>query len=211
MPVFLLEFSHLAPRQTKCRLMRILTPIFSVLLFASVQAVAQGMPILNFNMTRVDGTQVVYEFRVPDNVVFSSFADTAEAQHHAGVTALTWAQSFYGAHDVFLQSVDFKPSPIPHYVATFNGQIGTIRQTFFAVILGSGTALEPAEARMLTQKTTGAANQGTPKPVHRRETVRSTARSEGPARGRGTRDLRNEEVTPAASPHPNVWASGTSN
>src|SRR5258708_8081401 len=103
-PVFLLEFSHLAPRQSKCRLMRILTPIFSVLLFASVQAVAQGMPILNFNMTRADGTQVVYEFRVPDNVVFSSFADTAEAQHQAGVTALTWAQGFYSAHDVFLQS-----------------------------------------------------------------------------------------------------------
>ena len=197
--------------------MRILTPLFSVLLFVSVQAVAQSMPILNFNMTKADGTQVVYEFRVPDNVVFSSFADTAEAQHQAGVTALTWAQSFYGAHDVFLQSVDFKALPIPHYVATFNGQIGTIRQTFFAVILGSGSPLEPAQARMLTQKTTGAANQRVPKPARRRETarptetVRPTARSERPADGRGTRDLRDEKVTPAAGPHPNVWVSGTSN
>ena len=210
-PLFLLEFSQRAPRQSKCRLMRILTPLFSVLLFVSVQAVAQSMPILNFNMTKADGTQVVYEFRVPDNVVFSSFADTAEAQHQAGVTALTWAQSFYGAHDVFLQSVDFKALPIPHYVATFNGQIGTIRQTFFAVILGSGTPLEPAQARMITQKTTGAANQRVPKPTRRRETVHPTARSEGPAGGRGTRDLRDEEVTPAARPHPNVWVSGTSN
>src|SRR5260221_6871455 len=116
--------------------MRILTPLFSVLLFVSVQPVAQCMPILTFNMTKADGTQVVYDFRFPDNVVFSSFADTAGAQHQAGVTALTWAQSFYGAHDVFLQSVDFKALPIPHYVATFNGQIGTIRQTFFAVKIG---------------------------------------------------------------------------
>jgi hypothetical protein len=67
------------------------------------------------------------------------------------VTALTWAQSFYGAHDVFLQSVDFKPEPIPHYVASFNGQIGTFRQAFFAVILGSGTPLEPLEMHVLTQ------------------------------------------------------------
>jgi hypothetical protein len=187
--------------------MRFLTPIFSVLLFASVHALAQGMPILNFNMTKADGTQVVYEFRVPDNVVFSSFADTAEAQHQAGVTSLTWAQSFYGAHDVFLQSVDFKALPIPHYVASFNGQIGTIRQTFFAVILGSGTPLEPAQVRVLTQKATGAAYQGNPKPVHRRDRVRPTARSEGPVGGRGTSGLRDEEVTPAASPHPNAWVS----
>jgi hypothetical protein len=131
--------------------MRILTPILSVLFFASMHAVAQSAPILNFNMTRADGTPVVYEFRVPDNVVFSSFADTAEAQHKAGVVALTWAQSFYGAHDVFLQSVDFKSLPIPHYVASFNGQIGTNRQAFFAVILGSDTPLEPVEVHTLTQ------------------------------------------------------------
>jgi hypothetical protein len=131
--------------------MRILTPILSLLLIASVHAVAQGMALLNFNMTRADGTQVVYEFRVPDNVVVSSFADTAEAQHKAGVTALNWAQSFYGAHDVFLQSVNFKPSPVPHYIASFDGQIGTFRQAFFAVILGSGTPLEPFEVHTLAQ------------------------------------------------------------
>jgi hypothetical protein len=187
--------------------MRILTPLFCVLFFASVRAVAQGTPILNFNMTKANGTQVVYEFRIPDNVVFSSFVDTAEAQHQAGVAALTWAQGFYGAHDVFLQSVDYKALPIPHYVASFNGQIGTFRQTFFAVILGSGTPLEPVEVHALMQKATGAANQGTPKPARRRDTARSTTRDEVPVGGRGTADLRDEEVTPAAGPHPNVWAS----
>jgi hypothetical protein len=186
--------------------MRILTPFFSVLFFASV-AVAQGGPILSFNMTKADGAQVVYEFRVPDNVVFSSFADTAEAQHQAGVTALTWAQSFYGAHDVFLQSVDFKALPVSHYVASFNGQIGTIRQSFFAVILGSGTPLEPAQVRVLTQKATGAANQGTPKPGHHRDTARSAARKEAPVGGHGTKDSRAEAMTPAAGPRPNVWVS----
>jgi hypothetical protein len=187
--------------------MRILTPIFSVVFFASVPAIAQGGPILSFNMTKADGAQVVYEFRVSDNVVFSSFVDTAEAQHQAGVTALTWAQSFYGAHDVFLQSVDYKALPVPHYVASFNGQIGTIRQTFFAVILGSGTPLEPAQVRVLTQKATGAANQRAPKPVHHRDTAHSAARNEAPVGGHGTKDLRAEEVTPAAGPRPNVWVS----
>ena len=172
----------------------------------AVQALAQGTPILSFNMTKADGAQVVYEFRIPDNVVFSSFADTAEAQHQAGVTALTWAQSFYGAHDVFLQSVDFKALPVPHYVASFNGQIGTIRQSFFAVILGSGTPLEPAEVPVLTQKATGAA-KGTAKPVHHRDTVHRAARNEAPVGGHGTKDLRAEEVTPAAGPRPNVWVS----
>jgi hypothetical protein len=185
--------------------MRILTPLVSLLFVASVHAVAQGTPILNFNMTTANGTQTVYEFRIPDNVVFSSFVDTAEAQHKAGVAALTWAQAFYSAHDVFLQSVDYKALPVPHYVASFNGQIGTIRQTFFAVILGSGTPLQPVEVRVLTQKT-GTAYQGTPKPVRRRDTGHSTSKRDEPVRGGGTADLREEEVTPAAGPHPNVWA-----
>jgi hypothetical protein len=186
--------------------MRILTPFFSILFFASV-AVAQGAPILSFNMTKADGSQVVYEFRTPDNVVFSSFADTAEAQHQAGVTALTWAQSFYGAHDVFLQSVDFKALPVPHYVASFNGQIGTIRQSFFAVILGSGTPLEPAEVRVLTKRATGAAYRRTSKAVHHRDTARTAARNEAAVGRHGTKDLRAEEVTPAAGPRPNVVVS----
>jgi hypothetical protein len=146
-PLAFVEFSNLSQRQSKWMLMRIPTLILSLLFVASLHAIAQSTPILNFNMTRADGTPVVYEFRVPDSVVVSSFADTAEAQHRAGITALTWAQSFYGAHDVFLQSVDFKALPIPHYVASFNGQIGPNRQAFFAVILGSGTPLEPLEVQ----------------------------------------------------------------
>jgi hypothetical protein len=168
--------------------MRILSAILTLVSLLSVEAIGQGMPMLNFNLTKADGTQVVYEFRVPDNVIVSSFADTAEAQHRAGVTALTWAQSFYGAHDVFLQSVDFKASPVPHYVASFNGQIGTVRQAFFAVILGSGTPLEPAEVQVLSRSSTGAGyNQGT-KPSRRHPTVPSTARSEEGAGGQGSRD-----------------------
>ena len=187
--------------------MRILTPLASVLFVALMHATSQATPILNFNMTKANGSQVVYEFRIPDNVVFSTFVDTAEAQHQAGVAALTWAQGFYSAHDVFLQSVDFKALPVAHYVASFNGQIGPIRQSFFAVILGSGNPLEPVEVRVLTQKATGAGDQETSKPVRQRNTAHSTTRGEEPVRGRGTAGLRDEEVTPAAGPHPNVWVS----
>jgi hypothetical protein len=168
--------------------MRILSATVAILSLLSVQAIGQGMPMLNFNLTKADGTQVVYEFRVPDNVIVSSFADTAEAQHRAGVTALTWAQSFYGAHDVFLQSVDFKASPVPHYVASFNGQIGTARQVFFAVILGSGTPLQPVEVRVLSKSSTGTGYSEGARPSRRHATVPSTARSEEEAAGRGFRD-----------------------
>jgi hypothetical protein len=106
-----------------------------------------------------------------------------------------------------LQSVDFKALPVPHYVASFNGQIGTIRQTFFAVILGSGTPLQPVEERVLTQKTTSTTYQEISKPVHHRDTVKSAARSEAPVGARGTKDLRDEEVTPAAGPRPDIRLS----
>jgi hypothetical protein len=131
--------------------MRILIPILSLWFFGLGHAFAQSAPILSFNMTKANGAQVIYEFRVPDNIAIASSGDTAEAQHKAGLTALTWAKSYYSAHDVFLRSVDFKLSPIPHYVASLDGQIGPSRQAFFAVILGSGTALEPVEISALTQ------------------------------------------------------------
>lgn len=131
--------------------MRILIPILSLLYFGLGHAFAQSAPILNFNMTKADGAQVIYEFRVPDNIAIATSGDTAEAQHKAGLTALTWAKSYYNAHDIFLRSVEFKLSPIPHYVASLDGQIGPFRQAFFAVILGSGTALEPVEISALAQ------------------------------------------------------------
>jgi hypothetical protein len=97
--------------------------------------------------------------------------------------------------------------PVPHYVASFNGQIGTIRQSFFAVILGSGTPLEPAEVRVLTKRATGAAYRRTSKAVHHRDTARTAARNEAAVGRHGTKDLRAEEVTPAAGPRPNVVVS----
>jgi hypothetical protein len=131
--------------------MRIIISILSLSLLLAIRSVAQTASILNFNMERVDGAPVVYEFRVPDNIAVATSGDTAEAQHQAGLTALSWAKSFYHAHDIFLRSVDFRYSPIPHYVASLDGQVGASRQAFFAVILGSGTALEPVEVHLLAR------------------------------------------------------------
>jgi hypothetical protein len=131
--------------------MRIFISILSLSLLLAIRSIAQSPSILNFNMQRVDGTPVVYEFRVPDNITIATSGDTAEAQHRAGVTALDWAKNFYHAHDVYLRSVDFRYSPIPHYVASLDGQVGASRQAFFAVILGSGTVLEPVEVQVLAQ------------------------------------------------------------
>jgi hypothetical protein len=127
--------------------MRILVSILSLSLLLVSRSIAQSSSILNFNMEREDGTPVVYEFRVPDNITIATPGDTAEAQHQAGVTALDWAKKFYHAHDIYLRSVDFRGSPIPHYVASLDGQIGSSRQAFFAVILGSGTVLEPVQVQ----------------------------------------------------------------
>jgi hypothetical protein len=131
--------------------MRIFISILSLSLLLVSHSFAASSPILNFNMQRADGTPVVYEFRIPDNIAIETVGDTADAQHQAGLTALSWAKGFYHAHDIFLRSVEFRYSPVPHYVASLDGQVGASRQAFFAVILGSGTALEPVEVHLLAR------------------------------------------------------------
>jgi hypothetical protein len=131
--------------------MRIFISVLSLSLLLAIRSIAQSASMLNFNMEREDGTPVVYEFRVPDNITIATSGDTADAQHQAGVTALGWAKNFYHAREVYLRSVDFRYSPIPHYVASLDGQVGASRQAFFAVILGSGTVLEPVEVQVLAR------------------------------------------------------------
>ena len=109
------------------RSIRIPTIIIALLMAALLPALAVGEVILSFPVRKADGRQVVYEFRVPAALPAEPFVQSVPAQHAAGVAALSWAKNFYNAHDVFLQSVDFKPDPIPHYLATFNGEIGGVR------------------------------------------------------------------------------------
>jgi hypothetical protein len=106
-------------------------------------ALAVGEIILSFPLRKADGTQVVYQFQVPAALAAEPFEQSTAAQHAAGVAALSWAKNFYNAHDVFLTSVTFNPDPIPHYLATFNGEIGGARQEFFAVVLAGNSVLEP--------------------------------------------------------------------
>ncbi|MBV9999467.1 MAG: hypothetical protein JO015_10175 [Verrucomicrobia bacterium] len=106
-------------------------------------AVALGEVILNFPLRKADGTQVVYQFQVPGTLPAEPFEQSTAAQHAAGVAALSWAKNFYNAHDIFMTSVNFKADPIPHYLATFNGDVGGVRQEFYAVVLGGNSVLEP--------------------------------------------------------------------
>jgi hypothetical protein len=66
-----------------------------------------------------------------------------QRQHNAGVAALTWAKRFYGAHEIYLRSVELQEGPVPYYLAKFDGELAGARQVFFAIVLTSGSVLEP--------------------------------------------------------------------
>jgi len=74
----------------------------------------------------------------------------AERQHNAGVIALAWAKQYYGAHEIYLRSVDFRPGSVPYYLAKFDGELAGARQVFFAIVLASGSVLEPLEGMQTT-------------------------------------------------------------
>ncbi len=61
------------------------------------------------------------------------------------MVALSWAKQFYGAHEIYLRSVELQPGPAPYYLAKFDGEIAGARQVFFAIVLTSGSVLEPLE------------------------------------------------------------------
>jgi hypothetical protein len=107
-----------------------------------------GQPVLQFNMTTGTGAPVTYVFNLPDDYLTTqpSVEDLhGKLQHQAGVAALTWAKDFYGARDVFLTGVDLIESPAPYFLAKFDGEVNGQRQHFFAVVLVSGTVLEPKQ------------------------------------------------------------------
>jgi hypothetical protein len=119
-----------------------------LLLIIASQAFAVE-PVLKFTMTKAAGTPTTYEFLLPDNdpnqgVPFAR-DEAVQQQHNAGVAALTWAKQFYGAHEIFLRSVELQQGPIPYYLAKFDGELAGARQVFFAIVLTSGSVLEPVE------------------------------------------------------------------
>ena len=107
-------------------------------------------PVLKFTITKPDGVSATYEFLVPGeepNQGATLAGDNAAArQQNAGVAALAWAKQFYGAHEVYLRSVQLKETePAPYYLATFDGEVAGARQVFFAVVLTSGAVVQPIE------------------------------------------------------------------
>ena len=123
--------------------------LITLLLTTAFQLFA-AEPVLKFTITKQDGLPATYEFLVPseDPNPDATLAgdDVAARQHDAGVAALTWAKQFYGAHYVYLRSVQLKETePVPYYLATFDGEVAGARQVFFAVVLKSGAVVQPIE------------------------------------------------------------------
>jgi hypothetical protein len=120
----------------------------SLLLVAGFR-LAAAEPVLKFTLTKADGTPAAYEFLVPvddaPQTATLSHDEAVQRQHNAGVAALAWAKQFYGAHEIYLRSVELQEGPSPYYLAKFDGQLAGARQVFFAVVLPSGSVLQPVE------------------------------------------------------------------
>jgi hypothetical protein len=104
--------------------------------------------VLTSYMVGPAGSPVTYVFALPDSYVAAQppISDpNGDLQHRAGVNALQWAKPFYQARDVYLLGVELKQTPAPYFLAKFNGEIGGQRQAFYAVVLASGTVVQPAE------------------------------------------------------------------
>jgi hypothetical protein len=122
--------------------------LLSLLLVAGLRLSA-AEPVLKFTLTKADGTPAAYEFLVPSDdapqAVTLSHEEAVQRQHNAGVAALAWAKQFYGAHEIYLRSVELQEGASPYYLAKFDGLLAGGRQVFFAVVLPSGSVLQPVE------------------------------------------------------------------
>ena len=58
---------------------------------------------------------------------------------------MNWAKQFYGAHEIYLRSVELQEGATPYYLAKFDGNLAGARQVFFAIVLTSGSVLLPVE------------------------------------------------------------------
>jgi hypothetical protein len=123
--------------------------LVSLLLMTAFQAFAAD-PVLKFTLTKADGTPTAYAFFVPEDATDQSATlsheEAVQRQHNAGVAAMNWAKQFYGAHEIYLRSVELQEGATPYYLAKFDGDLAGARQVFFAIVLTSGSVLQPVEA-----------------------------------------------------------------
>jgi hypothetical protein len=129
--------------------------LLSLLLIAGFR-VSAAEPVLKFTLTKADGTPTAYEFLVPSDetnqTVTLTHDEAVQRQHNAGVAALSWAKQFYGAHEIYLRSVELQEGPVSYYLAKFDGELAGARQVFFAVVLPSGSVLQPVEESQAVSK-----------------------------------------------------------
>jgi hypothetical protein len=129
--------------------MRYLEYLFLTLFLSTPILSFADEPLLKFTLTKADGVHTTYEFLLPDSAMTDSGTlpreQEVQRQHNAGVASLSWAKQFYSAHEIYLRSVELKESPAPYYLAKFDGEVAGARQVFFAVVLTSGSVLQPVE------------------------------------------------------------------
>src|ERR1700760_1944374 len=122
--------------------------LLSLLLIAGF-GLSAAEPVLKFTLTKADGTPAAYGFLGPSDDTGQTLTltrdEAVQRQHNAGVAALSWAKQFYGAHEIYLRSVELQEGPIPYYLAKFDGELAGGRQVFFAIVLTPGSVLEPIE------------------------------------------------------------------
>jgi hypothetical protein len=141
---------------------RALTNYPTMRLFLLLSVVIAGFrlsaaePVLKFNLTKADGRPAIYEFLVPSDDTGQSVVlpreEEVQRQHNAGVAALSWAKQFYGAHEIYMRSVELQEGPAPYYLAKFDGELAGSRQVFFAIVLPSGSVLQPVETTQAVSK-----------------------------------------------------------
>lgn len=82
----------------------------------------------------------MYHFEIPAS---QSSTGTPVSQQQATLAALFWAKGFYNANNLRVDSIQYEPSPNPHYLAQLTGDVGGSSQTLYAAVLPDGKIARP--------------------------------------------------------------------
>ena len=82
----------------------------------------------------------MYHFEIPAS---QSSTEKPISQQMATLAALQWAKGFYNANNLRVDSIQYEPSPNPHYLAQLTGDISGTSQTVYAAVLPDGKIVRP--------------------------------------------------------------------
>ena len=94
----------------------------------------------------------MYHFEIPAS---QSSTGTPISQQMATLAALNWAKGFYNANNLRVDSIQYEPSPNPHYLAQLTGDVGGASQTVYAAVLPDGKIVRPTAGPASSGKETG--------------------------------------------------------